>query len=251
MNLADALTERVLLLDGANGTRLAELGYEHLPYDTACLHAPDLVELVHREYIDAGADAIETNTFSANRFRMDPVDHDPVALAEEAARIARRASAGEDGVSRAFVLGAIGPCGKPIEPLGHITRDEATAAFREIAEALARGGVDGFFLETFTDLCEMELAVEAIRTFSDLPILASKAYIEDGEMLAEGLPARCTERMEEWGVAALGANCFVGPQRMLDLVRMMAEATSLPIVALPTPGLPQLVKGQVAYDSSP
>lgn len=251
MNLADALAERVLLLDGANGTRLEELGYEHLPYDTACLHAPDLVERVHREYIDAGADAIETNTFSANRFRMDPVDHDPVSLAEEAARIAGRAASDECGARRAFVLGAIGPCGKPIEPLGHITRDEATHAFREIAEALVRGGVDGFLLETFTDLCEMELAVEAIRAFSDLPILASKAYIEDGEMLAEGLPARCTERMEEWGVAALGANCIVGPQRMLDLVRMMAEATSLPIVALPTPGLPQLVKGHVAYDSSP
>lgn len=246
MNLADALAQGVLLLDGANGTRLAELGYEHLPYDLACFQAPDLVEQVHREYVDAGADAIETNTFSANRFRMDPLDHDPVALAEEGARIAKRAAG-----DRAFVLGAIGPCGKPIEPLGYITRDEATLAFREIAEALARGGVDGFFLETFTDLCEMELAVEAIRAFSDMPILASKAYIEDGEMLAEGLPARCTEEMEAWGVSALGANCIVGPQRMLDLVRMMAEATTLPILALPTPGLPQLVKGHIAYDSSP
>ena len=246
MKLAAALEAGVLLLDGANGTHLAELGYTHLPYDRACLDAPELVERVHREYIAAGADAIETNTFSANRLRLEePEDAARIALA--GAQIAVRAAEG----TNAIVLGAIGPCGKPLEPIGHVTREEARAAFSEVAAALLDGGVDGFFLETFTDLCEMEVAVEAVRSLSDLPILASKAYIEDGEMLAEGLPERCTERMELWPVAALGANCVVGPQRMLDLVRSMRESSSLPVIALPTPGMPQLVKGQVAYDSSP
>ncbi len=256
MKLADALSQAlsrgVLLLDGANGTHLAELGYTHLPYDQACLDAPEIVERVHREYIAAGSHAVETNTFSANRFRLEHPEDAP-RIARAGAEIARRACAAaerETGVG-ALVLGAIGPCGKPLEPIGTITEAQAREAFAEIAAALLEGGVDGFLLETFTDLCEMELAVEAVRGLSDLPILASKAYIEDGEMLAEGLPARCTERMELWGVAALGANCVVGPQRMLDLVRAMRESSSLPILAMPTPGLPQLVKGRVAYDATP
>ncbi|MER3496698.1 MAG: hypothetical protein C4320_07990 [Armatimonadota bacterium] len=172
---------------------------------------------------------------------------DPVAGKAAAAAVARRAVAG----SECYVLGAIGPCGKPIEPVGSITREAAKANFLDVARALQEGGVDGFLLETFIDLCELELAVEAVREVSDKPVFAAKAYIEDGELLAEGFPARCTERMASWGVDALGANCVVGPQRMLDLVRSMGEETELPILALPTPGLPQIVKGHVAYDVSP
>ncbi|WP_341768582.1 homocysteine S-methyltransferase family protein, partial [Escherichia coli] len=111
--------------------------------------------------------------------------------------------------------------------------------------------VDGFILETFTDMCELTAAVEAVRQVSELPIIVSKAFIEDGEMLAEGLPMRCGKEMAELGVAALGANCIVGPQRMLDLVRQLAETTDLPILAFPTPGMPQLVKGHVTYDTAP
>lgn len=246
MRLLEALKRDVILGDGANGTCLAERGFTKQPYDLANLQAPDLVREVHREYFAAGSDFVETNTFQANRIRLGDMPVDIYALNFEGARLAREA-AGENGL----VLGAIGPVGKPMEPIGHISECEVADAVREQAKALADGGVDGFILETYTDLCELRVAVEAVREVSSLPIVVSKAYIEDGEMLAEGLPIRCTKQMSELGVVAVGANCIVGPQRMLDLVRQIAESTTLPIIAFPTPGLPQLVKGQVTYDTSP
>jgi homocysteine S-methyltransferase len=246
VRLLEALQRDYVIGDGANGTCLAERGFLRQPYDLANLQAPDLVRDVHREYFDAGADFVETNTFQANRIRLAEIPVDIRELNLAGARLAREA-AGETGI----VLGAIGPCGKPMEPIGHTTEAEVAESVREQAKALQDGGVDGFILETYTDLCELRVAVEAVRDVSELPIIVSKAYIEDGEMLAEGLPIRCTKEMSELGVVAVGANCIVGPQRMLDLVRQIAESTELPIIAFPTPGLPQLVKGHVTYDTSP
>lgn len=243
--LKDALDRGVLLGDGANGTMLSRLGFEQQPYDIANLQAPDLVRQVHSEYLTAGADFIETNTFSANRVKMGALNYDISQINQRGAEIAREAAGDK------LVLGAIGPCGKPLQPIGNITREEAFAAFAEQAKALAAGGVDGFMLETFIDLEELELAVEAVNSVSDLPIIVSKAFIEDGEALAEGLPGRCATDMGLRNVVAIGANCVVGPQRMIDIVRQLSESSDLPILAMPTPGLPQLVKGQVVYDIAP
>lgn len=245
MRLIQALQTPFLIGDGANGTRLAEFGFTEQPYDMANLLAPELVRRVHEEYFEAGADFVETNTFQANSIRLAGLHVDPTHISREGARLARLA-AGER-----IVLGAIGPCGKPMAPIGAITEEEVMSAVAAQAQALEEGGVDGFMLETYIDMTELRVAVDAVRSVSKLPIIVSKAYIEDGEMLAEGLPVRCTEEMIDLGVVAIGANCIVGPQRMLDLVRMIAETTELPIVAMPTPGLPQLVKGRVTYDASP
>jgi methionine synthase / methylenetetrahydrofolate reductase(NADPH) len=247
VKLLEALKNKdVLLGDGANGTCLNERGFARQPYDLANLLSPDMVRAVHAEYFDAGADFVETNTFEANRFRLADFNADIREINLAGARLAREA-AGPDKL----VLGAIGPAGKPMEPIGSITAEQISEAVREQAEALAEGGVDGFILETYIDVDELCVAVDAVREVSQLPIIVSKAYIEDGEMLAEGLPFRCAKRMAEMGVIAVGANCVVGPQRMLDLVRQIAEGTDLPVVAFPTPGLPQLLKGQIAYDTSP
>lgn len=246
MNLREALLRPFLIGDGANGTGLAARGFARQPYDLANLESPEVVREVHRAYVDAGADFIETNTFSAGRLRLEGNNVDVAELNFAGAALAKQA-AGE----RVFVLGAVGPAGKPLAPIGPITPQEVFSSVREQAEALAEGGVDGFLLETYIDLDELRLAVEAIQSVSSLPILVSKAFIEDGEMLAEGYPARCAELMASMGVDAVGANCIVGPQRMLDLVRMMVEATDLPVLAMPTPGLPQLVKGRITYDTSP
>jgi methionine synthase / methylenetetrahydrofolate reductase(NADPH) len=246
VRLLHALQRDVLLGDGANGTWLAANGYSKQPYDLANLDAPDLVRAAHAAYFEAGADFVETNTFEANRIRLSGIDVDIHALNLAGARLARQAAGPER-----LVLGAIGPGGKPMEPIGSVTEAEVKEAVREQARALHEGGVDGFLLETFIDLCELKAAVEAVREVSDLPIIVSKAYIEDGEMLAEGLPMRCTKEMSDLGVVAVGANCIVGPQRMLDLVRQIRESSELPILACPTPGLPQLVKGAITYDTSP
>lgn len=244
--LLGSLKDGVLLGDGANGTMLANYGFERQPYDLANLLAPTLVQSVHEEYFDAGADFVETNTFSANAVKIGGLNFDIAELNREGARLAR-AAAGDNRL----VLGAIGPCGKPLEPIGSLKSDEAFAAFAEQARALDEGGVDGFMLETFIDIEEMRIAAEAVASVSDLPIIISKAFIEDGDALAEGLPGRMALDMGMKGVVAVGANCVVGPQRMIDIVRQLSEASSLPILAMPTPGLPQLVKGQVVYDIAP
>jgi len=247
MELIDALRQRVLVLDGAMGTRLAALGFEGSPPDLACLQAPELVAQIHSEYRNAGADCLETNTFSANRFRLRGAgrSEDPASINRAGVHLARSAA------DCAYVLGAMGPCGKPLMPIGTIEAHEATEAFREQAAALASEGVDGFLLETFADLDELALAIAAVKEFSDKPIIVCKSFIEDGETLSEGFPLRAAQRMLEMGVAAVGANCIVGPQRMHDIIRWMAEVGDAPIAALPTPGMPQLVRKQLAYDTSP
>jgi homocysteine S-methyltransferase len=247
MELSEALRQRVLILDGAMGTRLTALGYENSPPDLACLYAPDLVKQIHGEYRDAGADCLETNTFSANRFRLRAAgkSEDAAEINRAGVRLARAAAKG------AYVLGAMGPCGKPLMPIGTIEAHEASEAFLEQAGALASEGVDGFFLETFADLDELELAISAVRKFSDKPIIACKSFIEDGETLAEGFPLKAAERMLAMGASAVGANCVVGPQRMHDVIRWMAEVGDTPIAAMPTPGMPQLIRKQLAYDTSP
>jgi homocysteine S-methyltransferase len=247
VRLTEALKgPRVLLGDGANGSVLYSKGFTQQPCDLANLRAPELVFQVHRDYFDAGCDFVETNTFTANRFRLVGHEVDVRELNQAAARLARRAAGKER-----LVLGAIGPAGKPIEPIGTIGRDEIVESAREQAEALEAGGVDAFILETFIDLDELEAAVEGVRKASNLPLLLSKAFIEDGDAIASGLPTRCAEFMSKLGAAAIGANCIVGPQRMLDLIRMMGEGTDAPLLAIPTPGMPQLIRGTTAYDTTP
>ena len=187
MKLLQALqSKEVLLGDGANGTMLVQLGFTRQPYDLANLLDPEKVLAVHRLYVEAGSDIIETNTFEANRIRMEGLNFNLRELNLAGARLARQA-----GNEDTIVMGAIGPCGKPIAPIGQVTREQIFESVREQASALAEGGVDGFILETYIDMEELKWAVEAIREVSDLPIIVSKAYIEDGEALAEGLPKAC------------------------------------------------------------
>lgn len=245
MKLKQALESRVLVGDGANGTLLQSFGFSEYPYDYANVRAPELVQKVHESYFDAGADFVETNTFQASRIRLGPAA--PIRdINIRGAQIARHV-AGEERL----VVGAIGPCGKQLFPIGHITPAELKASVQEQVLALEEGGVDGLLLETFIHMEELRLTVEAIREVSQLPMIVSKAFIEDGDMLARGIPMDFAAEMNELGVLAVGANCIVGPQRMLDIVRMISESSELPILAMPTPGMPQLLKGQVVYDTSP
>jgi methionine synthase I (cobalamin-dependent)/5,10-methylenetetrahydrofolate reductase len=247
MDFLSAVKERILIADGAMGTLLAERGFEELPYSVANIQAPDLVRKIHEEYYQAGAEVIETNTFWSNRFRLE--EHRRYESTREiclvGARLAREAAPG------AFVLGAIGPCGKPLAPLGAIELQEAEEEFRIQAQALSEGGVDAIILETFSDLKELEMAVRVVRSVCDLPLIASKSFIEDGETLSEGLPLHVAREMVSWGVDVIGMNCVVGPQRAFEIVRWMAEVGNIPISAMPTPGMPQIVRRQTLYDTTP
>ncbi len=262
----ERLAQGVLVADGALGTMLALRGVP-APYELANLTHPEIVRALHREYYEAGARLIETNTYYANRVRLLNLPErgselppayslleqfgSPETLVARinsaGARLAREA-VGAD----ALVFGAVGPVGKPLEPLGDMRLEEAEHAFEEQMRALIEGGVDGFILETFIDPRELQLAISVARRLApDSPIIASKGFVEDGETLMDGLPERFAEQIQTLDVDAIGGNCIVGPQRMLDIVRMMAGATELPISTMPTPGLPQLVRGQVVYDIHP
>jgi methionine synthase I (cobalamin-dependent)/5,10-methylenetetrahydrofolate reductase len=242
-NLRELLEERVLIGDGAMGTLLGErgVGFGH-PYARANLSHPEMVAGIHEEYIRAGATVVETNTFSANRYKLETHDLEErvTEVNAEGGRLARRAAG-----DRALVLGAIGPLGRPLAPVGPVDVGGAREAFLEQAEALLEGEADALLLETFTDLAELRLAYEAV-TALGVPVLAYKTFVEDGETLAEGLPERAAREICSWGTDLVGANCTVGPQRMVEIIEQMSAGAG-PVAAFPNPGLPQLVDGQIRF----
>jgi homocysteine S-methyltransferase len=248
-NLRELLATRVLVGDGAVGTLLGErgVGFGH-PYARANLSHPDVVADIHREYLRAGADVIETNTFAANRFKLEThgLEEWVREVNAEGASLARKAAATVAGAGdRALVLGAIGPLGRPLTPVGPVSPELARSVFLEQAEALLEGGADAVLLETFTDLVELRLAYRAVEDLG-APVLAYKTFVEDGETLAEGLPGRAAREISSWGADLTGANCTVGPQRMVEIVAQMADEVG-PVAALPNPGLPQLVGGHIRF----
>ena len=244
-----ALGERVLVCDGAMGTMLYARGvFINRCFDALNLTDPDRVEAVHREYLRAGADVIETNTFGANRVKLRGF-----GLADrtreinlEGARLARTAAG--DG---AYVAGAIGPLGIRIEPWGKTGKDEAEAYFREQAEALAEGGVDLFILETFRDVTEIGAAIAAVRSVSSLPIVAQMTTEEDGNSLDGTPPEQFAPALLHLGPDVIGVNCSIGPAPMLDTVHRLASITDVPLAAQPNAGRPRDVDGRNIYLTSP
>ena len=241
---------RVHVIDGAMGTMLYDRGvFVNVCYDELNATHPDLVEDVHAQYVRAGAEVIETNTFGANPVKLS--SHRLEARTEElnrlAARIAVRAANG-----RAAVAGAIGPLGIRIEPLGPTSLEEARDYFGRQVDGLLEGGVDGFILETFSDLAELEQAFRAVRSRCDLPVMAQVTVEGDDCKTATGASARQAARAaEEWGADAVGLNCSVGPAVVLDGLERMAEATPLPLSAQPNAGLPRAVGDRKMYLTRP
>jgi homocysteine S-methyltransferase len=243
------LADRVVVFDGATGTRLYDMGvFLNRCFDELNLSAPSMVEEVHRGYVAVGVDVIETNTFGANRPKL--VKHglgDQVAAVNRAgAEIARRIAG--DAV---LVAGAIGPLGMRIEPWGPTSVDEAAEVFAEQARALVEGGVDLFSVETFYDLAEVEAAVSGIRRVSDLPIVAQLTLEDDGNSLEGVAPEIFGPRLAALDVDAVGVNCSVGPAAMLEAIERLAPVVAKPIAAQPNAGKPRNVDNRNLYLCSP
>ena len=247
------LAEGALLCDGAMGTLLYGRGVSaDACFDILNLDNPRLVGKLHAEYIAAGADCIETNTFGANRFKLSAYarEADVREINRRGVRLARdtRESAGRD----VFVLGSMGPLGRYLAPLGVVTPEEALAAFREQAEGLLEGGVDAFIVETFSDLVEIELAIRAIRSITDLPIVAQVVFADEAVTFAGRSPAEVTRALRGLGVDALGANCSVGSSTLYEVLQhMIGEAGGLPVAIQPNAGLPTRIGERLMYLSSP
>src|SRR5712692_9539338 len=245
----EALDDRVLVCDGAMGTMLYAKGvFINKSFDALNVTQPDLVAEVHQEYVRAGADIVETNTFGANRIKLGSFGlADKLhAINEQGARIARHAAR-----EQAYVAGAIGPLGIRIEPWGRTGVEEAREYFREQAQALVEGGVDLVILETFRDVNEMGAAIDAVRSVSDLPIVAQMTTEEDGNTLDGTSPERFAPELERRGATVIGVNCAVGPAPMLETIERMAAVTKLKLSAQPNAGIPRNVEGRNIYLCSP
>lgn len=251
-DLKKRLNERVLVCDGAMGTYLNKKGVSYdRCLDELCISRPELVEEIHREYINAGAEIIETNTFGGNRYRLAShgLEHLVREINLRGARIAREAR--EISGIDILVAGSIGPLGKPIEPLGKISIDEAKKALIEQAEALLEGGVDLFMIETISSIDEIVAAVTAVKSVSDLPIIAQMTFTTEGTTYFGITPAEMAARLLPLDVDVIGTNCSVGPQKMLETVEQLSELGVPYISAQPNAGLPRYSGGRFIYLSSP
>jgi len=244
----ERLKDSVMLFDGAIGTMLYSRGiYINRCYDELNISRRDLVKEIHAAYADAGADCIETNTFGANRFKLAAHGfreklHD---INIEGVRLAR-----EIAGKNTLVAGSIGPLGVRIEPWGPISKHDAMTAFKEQASALKEGGVDLFILETFTSLTEIEQAITAIHSISELPVIASLSVRDDGNLMFGTRPESYVQTLEEWNVDAIGLNCSVGPHFMLETLETLVKLTNKPISAMPNAGTPRVVEGRSIYLTS-
>ncbi|HEY8531408.1 MAG TPA: bifunctional homocysteine S-methyltransferase/methylenetetrahydrofolate reductase, partial [Limnochorda sp.] len=252
-----ALTERVLLADGGVGTLLYQrVGGPRGNLDALNLTQPRVVEQVHLEYIRAGADLIETNTFGANAFRLQAygLEGEVWRVNLQGAKLAR--SAREVAGRPVLIAGSVGPVGHPLETLGRSGRTRVRDAFLRQMEALLAGGVDLFMVETMLDVEELGLAVEAARSLADLPVVAQVTFSGGLEPVAAGQAqalARLVERLGDGAPDVVGINCGSGPGPVVEALGALEplRARGIPLSALPNAGLPTRVDGRILYGASP
>ena len=259
--LQEIFQDRTVLFDGAMGTMLYARGvFINRCYDELNLSQPELVRSIHDEYLQYGAEIIETNTFGANRFRLTRYGlQDQVAAINQAGvRVARQAveQLKDKQAGTAWVAGSVGPLGIHLEPLGKTSLDEARAAFAEQIRALAAGGpgvgADFIVIETMPALNEAEQAILAAREAApDLPVFALVTVDEEAHCLDGASAEVAAARLTAWGADAIGVNCSTGPATVLTAIECMASESSLPLVVMPNAGMPRAVDGRNIYLCSP
>ncbi len=241
------ILEGPIVCDGAMGTLLDLYGRGEMPHEFQNISDPGIVERIHREYIEAGSEIIETNTFAANSLRLDgfrlkdklrEINLRGVAIARKAAG---------DSV---YVAGAVGPTGMLLAPIGKVSLEQAREAFREQIAVLVEAGVDLIILETFVSLSELDAAIAAAKSLTRLPIVAQKAFAEDGAILNSSFPLQVIQHLLDQGVDVVGANCTVGPQRMFSIIRN-AHHEGVILSAQPAAGIPTLQNGRSIYHATP
>jgi methionine synthase I (cobalamin-dependent)/5,10-methylenetetrahydrofolate reductase len=247
----ERLAEAPILCDGAMGTLLYSKGiFINRCYDELNISQPELIAAIHADYVAAGAEILETNTFGANSFRLarHGLQERLADINRAGVELARKAVRGHN----VYVAGAVGPLGVRIEPLGKTGRDEARAAFAEQIKVLVEAGADLLILETFGYLGELHQAILAAREVdAKIPVVAQVTIDEDGNCLDGSSPEHYGARLTEWGADVIGCNCSVGPVAMLDALERVRAVTPKPISAQPNAGMPRSVEGRNIYLCSP
>jgi homocysteine S-methyltransferase len=245
--------DRVVLFDGAMGTMLYTQGvFINQCYDELNVRTPDLVRDIHRQYVKAGAEVLETNSFGANRVKLAQYGFEGRVkeLNQAAAKLAREAA--DESGRPVLVAGAVGPLGLRIEPYGPTSVEEARAIFREQMEGLEAGGADLFILETFSDLHEIDQAIRAAREVDpSMPVIAQMTIGADYRTSYGATAEDVARALDRWGVDVIGLNCSVGPQIILECIEKMALVTKRKLSAQPNAGMPREVGGRNMYMASP
>ncbi len=245
----DLIKSRTLLCDGAMGTTLQESG---LPAgvcpELLNVEDPETIRRVHTAYVEAGADIVETNTFGGNRVKLSAfgLENRIEELNRHGVRIAREAARG-----KALVGASLGPTGRFLAPVGDMDFEEALDIFTQQAAILADAGAELLILETFTDVKEIRAAAIAVRSVTDLPLLALMTFEPSGLSLLGSSPEAAAVTLEAVGVDAVGSNCGLGPEGILAVLRRMSSVTELPLVAMPNAGMPRLMGGKTVFPATP
>ncbi len=245
MKIESILKRRALILDGACGTSLHDMGMPPgvLP-ELWCLKNKDILRKLHRNYIDAGSDVIYSATFGANRVKLGDKKVDIVGLNKELALIAKEVA----GSSEVLVAGDISSTGKFVKPFGELDFDQAVDIFKEQIKGLLKANVDLFAIETMMDIQEARAALIAVREMSDKFTIVTMSYEKSGRTLNGTDPLSALITLESLGASAVGANCSSGPMDMKNIILKMRDHARVPLVAKPNAGMPKIVKGKTCFD---
>lgn len=246
----ERLQKEIIVFDGGTGTYLYDKGiFINRCFEELNLTNPELVMEVHRDYVNAGVDAVETNTFGANKFRLAAhgLDSKVYEINHKGAELAKSVTK-----DTTYVAGAVGPFGVPIEPLGKLSFDDAKSAFAEQIKGLVDGGVDLIILETFSLAEELEQGIRAVRELQkDIPVIAQVTLNAEGNLLSGEPLEHFVEVISKYHVDVIGLNCSEGPRLMLEALERLRKLTPLPISIQPNAGLPQNIGGRNLYMTSP
>ena len=245
----ERLKDSILIADGAMGSMLHEAVGPQRCFDELNSTEPEAVFRVHQAYIEAGAQIIETNTFGANRFKLAPhgLADETTRFNSRGVKIAREAR--ESAAREVLIAGSIGPLGLGVQSR-HPSPDEILDIFHEQAQALEERGVDLYCLETFSNLDELLLAIDAVRSFSGLPIIAQLTYSEEGITHGDVRPRDAAARLKDKNVQVIGANCTLGPQALLPILQEIAAVDGVRVSAMPNAGFPKREGDRIVYPKS-
>ncbi|NCU27221.1 homocysteine methyltransferase, partial [Candidatus Nomurabacteria bacterium] len=209
------------------------------------LTSPEIIRSIHDEYFDAGCDVVSANTFGANRYKAEKTGRSLADLVSSAVEIAKKAASCR---KKKYTALDIGPCGRVLQPTGDLPFEEAVEVFSEIVRAGSKAGADLILLETFTDLYELKAALIAVKENSNLPVLATMSFEENGTSFFGATVESMTLTLQALGADALGVNCSLGPKQLVPIVERLLRASSIPVMVQPNAGLPLFENGEARYD---
>ncbi len=250
MTLKEFIQNRILVLDGGTGTLLQAAGLPAgMPPEKWNTENPDAVIALHQAYFDAGSNAVVTNTFGVNALKYSVKEIEKTVSA--AVSHAKKAAALSCGEQEKFVLLDLGPTGRLLAPLGDLDFEDAVAAYVPVISAGVKAGANGIFIETMNDCYETKAALLAAKEHSDLPVIVSNAYSQDGRLLSGSSPAVMVAMLEGMGADVIGVNCSFGPDGLMPVVKEYLSLASVPVLMKPNAGIPKVTDGKTVFDITP